>query len=228
MTIRLRKERLKPPLVILGGVPRVNLLPPSVGRREKERVTRRFLALAVLAVIAGVAVISDVAGLYRHTEETHLATLQVASEALLTKERDYAAAAAASATSSKITDVEQFVGKSDILWAPLLNVLTAAIEPDATISSTSSVASTGWTVASPNNVPLNPASVATSSITITFVSLDRLQAIVDRLLLVPAVVAVSPGAVAKTGSTYTTTISLSLGTDTYSKRFTGDRVQGSE
>ena len=232
MKFALFRARLKPPLIVLGGIPRVNLLPPAVVRHENERRNRRLLTLLVLAVIAGVIIAGDVSDIRVQAEQKSLARIQAASAALLATERNYSAASSASVAAGRITDVLECVGRTDILWVPFLQSLRQAIVVDAEINSTSSVSAVSWDAAPAATTPLEPKSIATTSVVITFASLDKLEPIVKRLIDVPGVLAATPGAVSRsvtqTAGTYSTTITLNIGQDAFSKRFTGGRVQGSK
>lgn len=210
--------------IVIGGLPRVDLLPPSVRDRYARQKMRRSLGCCIVGSVVVVAVFAGATTFLLDREQAALAQLRISSKALALREKDYASAADATTAADQLSTARTFVGETDIEWVPLLATLAGAVGPEGAINSTSSVSAVSWAASAAAPTALSPAAlaptaVATTSIVITFPSLDALQKIVSRILNLPEVVSASPGAVTAAGALYSTTLSVSLGSNVLSGRF---------
>ncbi len=102
--------------LVLGGEPRVELLPPEVKLRERHRDTRRLLVLLVIlaVVVAG----AGITGAYWRSfqAEAALAVAQSRTVELLAEQSRYTDAAALAATVDSVRQARADAASSEVLW----------------------------------------------------------------------------------------------------------------
>lgn len=114
----------------LGGEPRVNLLPPEVGERVRIRRTRGVLvALAVLSV-GLVAVGYSFATLTAIGAGAALAGAQARTSELLAERAEYAQVSSLLSASATIEEVRANATVGEVVWADVLDEVTAILGED--------------------------------------------------------------------------------------------------
>lgn len=116
--------------LVLGGVPRANLMPPEVALQKRERGRRRGLITAVIAVVlltvAGIVGSTFVAA----TAELRLADERRTTEQLLATQLEFSEVTQVRGQLQSIADVREQLGAVEVLWKdtiePYLGVLGPA------------------------------------------------------------------------------------------------------
>jgi hypothetical protein len=156
--------------LVLSGEPRVQLLPPSVKQRERNRQTRRtlvlFVVLAVTVVAAGTvaAFLNDVAA------NANLVAAQNQTEDLVTAQGQYSDAARVVALVSVTREAQKVVTSTEVLWDQLMDEITGYLPVDSALDGAILAAPAPWEVGLLPEGPLRAPRVATVTLTIASLS----------------------------------------------------------
>ncbi len=118
------------PGLVLGGEPRVNLIPPEVGERARRRRTRGFLVAAIVVVTALVVAGYAVATIRAIAVQQQLAAAQARTQTLLEQRAQYADTAAAARAVSVVQQTRLQATSGEVLWADVFDEITAELGPN--------------------------------------------------------------------------------------------------
>lgn len=204
--------------LVLGGVPRVHLLPPEVEGQRKVRAFRRSLltglAASVIVVILAIAATS----LLLTSAVAQQADEQARGLLLATQLKKYSAVTGVQAQVDAITAAQPVAVQGEILWAPFVATLQASLPAGTSITSFTAKLDQAGTDAATN--PLLGAHVATLSVTAEGPQ-DILTTWLGQLTTLKGVVNSNPGAVAISPDPglYVVNVDLLIGTDVIADRF---------
>jgi Tfp pilus assembly protein PilN len=210
--------------LVLGGMPRVRLLPREVREGQKARALRRRLlvglAIAVVAaILATVGVTFTLA-----TANAQLANEQSRSALLAASRAKFADVTTLQGQVDQITAVQPVAAGNEILWTPYLESIKATLPAETTISAfTAQLVDAAAGVAASTD-PLAPKHVAAVKITADSPQ-QPISDWLDSLAKVKGVVAAMPGSVTLVAETkhYTVEVDLLVNTDALAKRFTAEK-----
>lgn len=114
--------------LVLGGEPRVNLLPPEVTERSRQRGVRARLAMLVVLAVIVVAAGYGYAVWRTVTAQALLASEQARSSALLDEQLSYSEASALSALVANTELAQQVAVSGEVVWADILEDVAAQAE----------------------------------------------------------------------------------------------------
>lgn len=109
------------PGLVLGGEPRVNLLPPEVSERTRQRGARVRLAMLVVLAVILVGVGYGYAVWRTVSAEAILAGEQARSTALIGEQQSYTEASAMSALVENTKLAQQVAVSGEVVWAEVLD-----------------------------------------------------------------------------------------------------------
>lgn len=205
--------------VPLGASPRVSLLPPELGERNKALATQRGLRLVMFAVV--VLTIAAVGGAFYYSFSTgvQLAQEQQRTNDLLLQQQQYADVQYAVSSVELGEAALRVGGSTEIDWQDYLGRVQASL-PEGVVLNTFSVdASTVTEQYQQSSTPLQGARIATLQFTATSSALPEIPDWLNRLRDLPGFVDANPGtvALADTGG-YTASITMHIDAKAYSNR----------
>ena len=128
----------------IGGVPRVNLLPPEVLQSARMRSRRRgLIALVVLvAVIVGACYAG--ASLYAGAAQAELQLAQARTSELLTERLEYSEATAVANLVAATTEARGLGMSTEVIWADVFDELRLLLPEGTSIASITLAGSAPW------------------------------------------------------------------------------------
>jgi hypothetical protein len=206
--------------LIVGGEPRVHLLPPEVIARKKGRIVRRRLGMGLVAVILAVAVGLGLATLSMASAQGQLAVAQAQTTSILEQQAKYGDVLKVKADAAAIQAAQKQATAQEISWQPFIKRFEATLPPGATITEITTSIDAPFEVAPAQTVPLEGPRVATVVATL---SMDQ-SSIAGWLNTLPALkgfVDVTPNSIAIGNSGgYVVAITLHINKDALANRFT--------
>jgi len=208
------------PATPLNTVPRVDLLPPEIGQRNKQLGVQRLLRLVIVLVLVIVLAASGGAWFLATTAQNELATERSTTSRLqgqLLQFSDLQNALDAVALGKAALVVG---GSTEVDWQDYLGRVQASLPADVRIDDYSVDASTITSQYPQSDVPLQGARVATLTFTATSPDLPRIPDWLDRLAALPGFVDANPGNVSLDEGTgaYKASISMHIDAQAYSNR----------
>lgn len=207
--------------LILGGMPRVRLLPREVGEGQKTRTLRRRL-LAGLVIVVVLAILSTVAAtLVLFTSNAQLASEQSRSTLLAASRVKYADVTKLQSQVDQIVTSQPLADAGEILWAPYLQEIQASLPAGTTITAFTASTATATSVTN----ALTPTHIADVKITADSPQ-QPISDWLDNLAKVKGFVAALPGSVTRVETTghYTVEVDLLVNSDALSERFAPVKV----
>ncbi|MDX2024738.1 hypothetical protein [Microcella sp.] len=147
--------------LVLGGVPRANLMPPEVALQKKERGRRRGLITAVIAVV--VLTVAGIVGstFIAATAELRLTDERRTTEELLATQLEFSQVTQVRGQLESITEVRNQLGSVEVLWQDTISPYLAVLTPAETVASLAFEAETPAEPAFTLTGPLRSPRVAT-------------------------------------------------------------------
>jgi len=204
--------------VILGGMPRVRLLPREVGEGQKTRALRRRL-LAGLVVIVMIAILATVGASFAlFAANAQLANEQSRSALLAASRAKYGDVTKLQSQVDQIVTSQPLADAGEILWAPYVQEIQASLPEGTTI--TALTAATATATATSVTASLTPPHIAEVKITADSPQ-QPISDWLDNLAKVKGFVAAIPGSVTRVQDTghYTVEVDLLVNSDALSERF---------
>lgn len=203
----------------VAGEPRVQLLPPSVRLREKNRQTRRLLVL--LVVLALVVVGGGMTWGYTRAIQSvfALAEAQNRTTELLAQQAEYADAARVAGLVATTKEAQLLLTAGEIDWSGVMAGLKAYLPADTTFSGATLTAPAPWEPGLVPEGPLRAERVATITLTLSSLSYDQAALFVTAVQDDEAVADVRIMSSTQEGASYLTTISLTLNDTVLKTRF---------
>lgn len=207
--------------IVVGGEPRVSLLPPEIHERQRARQLRgRLLVFIVLAVVVVVAGYSGATYLSLLGQQALDAENQKTS-AILIEQSKYSAVQSVS-NRLKLTEAAQRVGSStEIDLAAYLELVQAALPSGTTIGTVGIDAATPVVSYPQATVPLQPTRIATLTFTVETSNLPDVPSWLRALQSVPGFADATPGSIKVTDSgRFQAQITMHIGIEALAERFT--------
>lgn len=204
--------------LILGGMPRVRLLPREVGEGQKTRALRRRL-LAGLVVIVMIAILATVGASFAlFAANAQLANEQSRSALLAASRAKYGDVTKLQSQVDQIVTSQPLADAGEILWAPYVQEIQASLPEGTTI--TALTAATAIATATSVTASLTPLHIAEVKITADSPQ-QPISDWLDNLAKVKGFVAAIPGSVTRVQDTghYTVEVDLLVNSDALSERF---------
>jgi len=212
--------------VHLGASPRVSLLPPELGQRNKALATQRALRLIMFAVI--VLTLAGVGGVWylAFSSQMALDREQQRTNELLLEQLEYSEVQHA-VNSVELGEAALRVGGStEIDWQDYLARVQASLPAGVTLDEFSVDASTVTEQYPQSSIPLQGARIATLEFTATSPALPEIPDWLVRLRELPGFVDANPGSVTLGQNGYIATITMHIDAQAYSNRLTGESDEG--
>jgi hypothetical protein len=197
--------------LILGGEPRVNLLPPEVAEQAKDRLLRRRLVLATAGTVVLVLLGIGGAGLHATNSAMRLADAQAETATLLAEQGQYVAVRQVQAQVDTAHAARAVGGWTEIDWKAYLQGVRAALPADVGID-TVTVDSTSPLIAF--------ARVATLDMSLSSPGLPAVPQWLEQLQGLPGMADAAAGSItAVENGGYTVLVTMHINADAFSGRF---------
>jgi Tfp pilus assembly protein PilN len=206
--------------LVVGGVPRVHLLPPEIEVQKRARSQRQGLLAALVVVIASVVVGFGVATFALIGANASLATEQARATAYVAASNEYSPVLKVQRQMSDITAAQPLAASGEISWLPFLSSVKGTLPPGMTVTDFEARLDTAAEQDAVATTPLAAPHVATLDITTT-TSTMPISDWLDRLKTVKGYVDATPGSVNldQTTGIYTVQVQLHVNAKAESKRF---------
>ena len=205
--------------VPVGAAPRVSLMPPELGERNKALGTQRALRLVMFGVV--VLTVVAVAGAFYYSFSTSVLLVQEQqrTDELLLKQQQYADVQYAVSSVELGEAALRVGGSTEIDWQDYLGRVQASLPEGVVLNSFTVDASTATEQYPQSNIPLQGARIATLQFTATSSTLPEIPDWLNRLRDLPGFVDANPGSVSLgDAGTYTASITMHIDAQAYSNR----------
>ncbi|MFP7762204.1 hypothetical protein [Marisediminicola sp. LYQ85] len=212
--------------LVLGGVPRADLLPPEVHARAKSRRTRQMLAIAVVSALAAVGGTYAAATLRTASAQMELAAEQERTAQLLAEQLLYADATTIAGLVSTVSDARTLAVSTEVLWGDLTDQIVSYLPDGVTLSSGTLTSRAPWEAELVPAGPLRYAHVARMSIVFESASVIDVTDLVRRMSALTGFTDATPDILTYADGVYSTTIAVTVDADALSGRFGADSEGG--
>lgn len=207
--------------LVIGGVPRVDLLPPEVFRQRKAKATRRRLGIGVVGLLAIVIVGTGAATVMAGTAQTRLLEAQAHTTDLLSEQTKYSSVRAVQDQVALVKAAQQVGVSTEIDWKTYLQRVQDTLPKSVKIESVTADAATPILLYEQPTAPLQGARVATVSFSATSSALPDVPTWLDGLAKLPGFADALPGSVSldQTTGLYAVNIAMHINDDAFDRRF---------
>lgn len=207
----------------LGGIPRANLLPPSVLALAHGRRVMRGMLVAVACAVAVAVAGSAAAGVFAMSRGTALAEERAVTDSLLAEQLEYSDVSTTLTSIATLDGAREAIGATDVLWADYLQTVRAVVPSGVSITGLTLQSTSPTTVVVTGASALSVPSVATLSLTTTSSDLASVTAWMDDLAALPGSLDAMLGTVSLSPSgLYEAVVTLSVDQSIYSNRFAAE------
>lgn len=205
---------------VIGGEPRVDLLPPEVTAEQKGRRLRRALAIAVVAVVfvtgGGIAAATWEA----QRSQASLAVVEARTAELLAAQGEYVEVRRAQEEVDATVAARRLASSVDIDWTDYLQQIRARLPGDVVVGAVVLDAGSPWAPYGQATAPLQPSRVATVNLTLTSPTLPSVPDWLEAMATLPGYADSSPTRVALLDSGgYEVSLTLHVNAEVFSNRF---------
>lgn len=154
-------------VLVIGGQPRVRLLPPEVVARKKAGTLRRRLVFVLVGLVVVVAVALGLATVSMITAQNALASAQSQTTSLLQQQGKYGQVLKVHADVSAIQSSQKLATAQEIAWRPYILDLQRTLPAGASITSFSASIDAPFASAPAVTDPLQGPHIATVNATLS-------------------------------------------------------------
>jgi hypothetical protein len=198
------------PQLQLGGMPTVDLLPPEVGMRRKERTLRSVLVFLVLVTVAVVIVAWELSSLLAQSAQNQLAAEQAKTQDILTQQQSYSELTTTRSLVAEATGARTLFTSTEVTWADIVATMKSALPPGAFITTATLTGRAPWEGTLAPTGALEGERVATISLTVDTVTLDDVAAYQKALSTEKFAAGVSPDTISNANGVFTTVFRVDL------------------
>jgi cytoskeletal protein RodZ len=211
----------KPDVLLIGGEPRVDLLPPELLDQRKAAVNRRRLWLGVLLVLIIVLGGTGFATVQSIQSQAQLLAAQSRTQSLLAQQKKYLEVRQVQEDVSARTAAQEVGTSTEIDWKKYLTGVQGTLPATVTLTKVTIDSASPLIVYTQATVPLQGSRVATLSFTVETPNLPQIPVLLNALPSLPGYVDAVPGSVTRADTTgvYTVNITMHIDEAAFSKRF---------
>ncbi|TFC04613.1 hypothetical protein [Cryobacterium mannosilyticum] len=207
--------------LLIGGEPRVDLLPPEVLKRRKAKAIRRGLGIGVVGLLVVVAAGIGAATVLSAQAQLGLLAEQSHTAGLLAEQTKYGEVRTAQAQVDLVKAAQRVGVSTEIDWKPYLQGVQATLPPSVSIKSVTVDSATPILVYEQPTAPLQGARVATVTFSATSNSLPDVPTWLTGLAALPGFADALPGQLLLDEATgiYTVDITMHINDAAFAERF---------
>ncbi|MGL3200654.1 MULTISPECIES: hypothetical protein [Curtobacterium] len=208
-----RQGRAAASHLLIGGVPRVDLLPTEVlvDRRQRAGVRRAWLGVIVVAVAVAAAV--TLASANAVQSESHLVQVRQETDALLLQQQAFRDVRSAETQSELLRAAQAVGGSTEIDWQETLQRVQDSLPAGVTITGVQIDSATPLESYAQATSPLQGQRVATLTIDTASPTLPSVPAWLDSIRTIPAFVDGNANSVTLDSATNTYTVDMTIHLD---------------
>jgi hypothetical protein len=208
------------PELVLGGEPRVHLLPPEVIAGQKSKALRRIIAGSLVGVVVLLGAGTASATWYAQQAAQRLLTAQTLGDDLLAGQLEFSSVLQVQAAVDAAVAARQLGTATEIDWREYLDDIRGLLPADATMDSVSIDSTSPLVPYAQPTVPLQASRVATVNLTVTSPGLPLVPDWLESFRELPGYADSAPGMITRTDTGgYTVTLTLHINADAYLGRF---------
>lgn len=206
--------------LVIGGEPRVDLLPPELRIKRQGKVVHRrlgFLIVLVAIIVVGATALVRAQAVQA---KLNLSIETTNTQSLLLQQQKYSLVQQVQREVDAI-QVAQKVGTStEINWKQYLNSVQATLPPNVTLDSVNVDSATPFSAYAQANTPLQGERIATLSFTAVSSTLPQVPAWLLALATLPGYADATPGSVNRTETgSYSVNITMHINQTAFTDRF---------
>lgn len=207
------------PRLLLGGEPRVQLLPPTVAAREKVRGAQRMVVLLVVAAVAVAGAMYGLGVYLSASAQAGLESEQGVTQDILKQQANYKAGADAADMVQQLQQAQQVATSLEVDWAPILRTFQASLPAGASMANVTVENQAPWEQALVPEGALRTPRIAVVSLVIASPGPIDVSTMAAAMSDIQGRADVKAQSVQVTGGAWRTTIDLTLDSDALSGRF---------
>lgn len=207
--------------LVVGGEPRVDLLPMEVRAQRRASSTRRSLGYGVAATVVVVALAGGGAAALSISAQANLATSQAETGTILAQQTKFLDVRQVQDQVALATAAQQVGASTEIDWKSYLDKVQATLPANVVITTVNVDSATPLALFSQATAPLQGARVATVAFTATSPTLPQVPEWLVALAKLPGFADATPGTVTldTTANSYTVNMTMHINQDAFDKRF---------
>jgi cytoskeletal protein RodZ len=211
----------KSDVLIIGGEPRVDLLPPELLDQRKAAIIRGRLWLGALLVLIVVLGGTGLATVQSFQSQAQLLTAQAHTRALVAQQKKYLEVRQVQEEVSARTAAQEVGTSTEVDWKKYLTGVQGTLPSTVTLTTVTIDSASPLIVYTQATVPLQGSRVATLSFTVETPDLTQIPVLLNALPSLPGFVDAVPDSVTRddTTSVYTVKITMHIDEAAFSKRF---------
>jgi Tfp pilus assembly protein PilN len=214
--------------LVLGGVPRVNLLPPEVGQATKARSLRAGLSLLVVAAMVVVGAGYGLASLHASTAQQALDHVNQRTVELLAQQKKYVEVRKVTSDLALTTAARQVGSSTEINWKSYRESIQANLPSGTTIVTFTATTGSPLMEFVQPTVPLQGERIAELTFSADTESLPDVPAWLNALASLKGFVDASPGSVTLNDGVYTAVVTMHINEEALANRFASDAVKATD
>jgi Tfp pilus assembly protein PilN len=206
--------------LVIGGEPRVNLLPPEVRRERAATTLRRRLGIGVVGLLAVMIVGTGGATVMAIQAQAQLRDEQSRTTALLAEQTRYIEVRKVQNEVSLVQAAQQVGVSTEIDWKKYLESVQATLPGSVGIDTVAVDSASPLSIYAQATTPLQGARVATVGFTARSSVLPDVPAWLNALATLPGFADALPGSVTlQDGGVYQVSITMHINDAAFAKRF---------
>lgn len=211
--------------LVIGGPPRVDLLPPEVRARKKSRAHRRSLLLGVAGAVALMLMGVGAASLLSLQAQSQLQAEQQRTTRILTEQGKYVGVRKMQEQVTLVQAAQQVGASTEIDWKSYLDSIQATLPANVVVKTVTVDSATPLAIYQQATAPLQGGRVATISFTAATPSFPELPAWLTALRTLPGYADAAPDSATldTTSGTYTVSITMHVNADAFDERFSAKK-----
>ncbi len=214
-------RQLKEEALIVGGEPRVDLLPPEVLQGRAAKATRRRLGVGVVASVAVVALAAGGCFALSIQAQAELLTAQARTGDILAEQGKYIEVTKVQFHLDLATAAQQVGASTEVAWRDYLTQVQATLPASVVIDTVSIDSATPVALYAQSTAPLQGARMATVSFSAKSAVLPDVPTWLRSLATLPGFADALPGSVTldEESGVYTASITMHVNAEAFSHRF---------
>jgi hypothetical protein len=208
--------------LVIGGEPRVDLLPPEVRTAKRVKAVRVRLGFSLVSIIVVVVAGTAVASWQAGQSQAELAAAQARTTELLASQAKYSIVHKVQGELDTTVAARQFGATTEVDWKGYLSEIRAVLPGDVTIDSVGVESASPLVAFSQPTAPLQDARVATLTLGLTSPNLPSVPQWLDAIKSLPGYADATPGSITRSSTgAYAVNLVLHINSGAYSNRFAG-------
>ncbi|MGY4858097.1 hypothetical protein [Cryobacterium sp. AP23] len=207
-------------MLVVGGEPSVDLLPPEVKKDRAAKAVRRHLGLGVIGVVAVMVVGTGASVALAVQAQAQLASEQALTPALIKEQAKFGEVRSLQREADLIKAAQQVGASTEIDWKEYLERVQGILPASVTIETVAVDSATPLAIYAQPTAPLQGARVATVGFTATSAVLPDVPTWIDSLATLPGFADALPGSVSRDDTgVYTVEVTMHVNDAAFAQRF---------